>query len=428
MVLDLGVAKLVMNEEPRAVYTHCYGHSINLTVYDAIKLSKIIGNALDTTHEVTKLIKFSPHRQEIFRELKTQHDSIHDFNSAGMRLLCPTRWTVRADALASVISNYEVLLQTWDEAVDVVKDTETKARINGVYAQMQTFEFLFATFLGEMVLRHSDNLSSTIQKKTTSAAEGQQLAKLVIATLQRTRSPEAYDLFWTKVMNFAESAGIGDAQLPRRRKRPARLDEGGNNHHFHRTPKDHYRQLYYETIDNTTNCIANRFDQSCCKIYCKLEQLLIKASYASDFEEELKAVCDFYKDDFNSDDLKAQLVMFGVEFQQKNNTNTEATTIFDIMDHFKVYSIAQRDLLRQVVRVLQLIMVMPATNATSERSFSALRRVKDYLRATMKQERLNNLLVLHVHKECTDSLDLKEVANDFVSGSDHRIRVFGTFL
>ena len=65
--------------------------------------------------------------------------------------------------------------------------------------------------------------------------------------------------------------------------------------------------------------------------------------------------------------------MFGVEFQQKNNTNTEATRIFDIMDHFKAYSIAQRDVLRQVVRVLQLIMVMPATNATSERSFSALR-------------------------------------------------------
>ena len=203
-----GVAKLVMDEEPRAVYTHGYGHSINLAVNDAIKLSKVIGNAFDTTHEVTT---FSPRREEIFRELKTQHDSIHDSHSAGMRLLCPTRWTVRADALASVISNYEVLLQTWEEAVDVVKDTETKARIDDVYAQMQTFEFLFATFLGEMVLRHSDNLSSTIQKKTTSAAEGQQLAKLVIAALQRTRSPEVYDLFCTKVLNFAESAGIGEA-------------------------------------------------------------------------------------------------------------------------------------------------------------------------------------------------------------------------
>ena len=44
---------------------------------------------------------------------------------------------------------------------------------------MQTFEFIFATFLGEMVLSHSDNLSAVIQKKTTSAAEGQ-VAKVVI--------------------------------------------------------------------------------------------------------------------------------------------------------------------------------------------------------------------------------------------------------
>ncbi len=93
-----GVAKLVMYVEPRAVYTHCYSHSINLAVNDAIKPSKVISNALETTHEVTKLIKFSPRREEIFRELKKQHDMLNDYHSAGMRLLCPTRWTVRANA------------------------------------------------------------------------------------------------------------------------------------------------------------------------------------------------------------------------------------------------------------------------------------------------------------------------------------------
>ena len=40
--------------------------------------------------------------------------------------------------------------------------------------------------------------------------------------------------------------------------------------------------------------------------------------------------------------------------------------------------------------------VDPASNATSERSFSALRRVKTYLSSTMTQCRLNNLMVLHV--------------------------------
>ena len=46
----------------------------------------------------------------------------------------------------------------------------------------------------------------------------------------------------------------------------------------------------------------------------------------------------------------------------------------------------------------KLLLVMPATNSTSERSFSCMRHVKSYLRSTMTQERLNNLMILHVHK------------------------------
>ena len=45
----------------------------------------------------------------------------------------------------------------------------------------------------------------------------------------------------------------------------------------------------------------------------------------------------------------------------------------------------------------------------------------------MSQERLNNLLVLHVHKELTDSLDLITVTNDFVTDSEHRLSMFGHF-
>ena len=45
----------------------------------------------------------------------------------------------------------------------------------------------------------------------------------------------------------------------------------------------------------------------------------------------------------------------------------------------------------------------------------------------MREERLSSLLMLHVHKDLTDSLDLIEVANSFVSDSEHRLRIFGKF-
>ena len=117
-------------------------------------------------------------------------------------------------------------------------------------------------------------------------------------------------------------------------------------------------------------------------MYCKLEELLIKASCKEDFKAPLDFVYSFYKDDFNSETLCAQLVTFGLDFHAAYKEKTKPT-IFDIRGYFKCLSHAQRQLLGQVCRALQLILVMPATNATSERSFSALRRVKSYLRSTM---------------------------------------------
>ena len=91
-------------------------------------------------------------------------------------------------------------------------------------------------------------------------------------------------------------------------------------------------------------------------------------------------------------------------------------------------SVSERSAFSDVWKVLKLLLVLPATNATSERSFSALRRLKTYLRTTMTQERLNNLMVLYVHKERLDELKLKKVAEEFVSGRDGRRRVFGSLV
>ena len=71
--------------------------------------------------------------------------------------------------------------------------------------------------------------------------------------------------------------------------------------------------------------------------------------------------------------------------------------IFDLKIYFSSLSSGQTNLMSQVSRIMQLVLVMPATNATSERSFSALRRVKSYLHSTMGQERLNYLMLFHVH-------------------------------
>ena len=63
-----------------------------------------------------------------------------------------------------------------------------------------------------------------------------------------------------------------------------------------------------------------------------------------------------------------------------------------------------------VVTLLKIIMVMPATNALSERSFSILCRIKTYLRSMMSQERLNHCMLLNMYKEETDDIELINIA------------------
>ncbi len=88
---------------------------------------------------------------------------------------------------------------------------------------------------------------------------------------------------------------------------------------------------------------------------------------------------------------------------------------------------AKHMLMSETLKLVKLVLMMPATNATSERSFSYLRRIKTYLRSTMGQQRLNHLIVLTTHKEKTDSLDLETVAREFISKSERRITRFGKF-
>ena len=59
----------ISDVEPRAIFTHFYGH-LNLAASDAIRQSNVMKDALDTTHEIIKLIKYSPRREAIFKDLK----------------------------------------------------------------------------------------------------------------------------------------------------------------------------------------------------------------------------------------------------------------------------------------------------------------------------------------------------------------------
>ena len=65
------------------------------------------------------------------------------------------------------------------------------------------------------------------------------------------------------------------------------------------------------------------------------------------------------------------------------------------------------------------------TSVTAERSFSTLRRIKTYLGQTMGQQRLNDLMLLHIHKQRTDEINIAAVMRLFVDSKEERVHYFG---
>ena len=75
--------------------------------------------------------------------------------------------------------------------------------------------------------------------------------------------------------------------------------------------------------------------------------------------------------------------------------------------------------------ILCIMLTMPVTSATAERSFSVLRRLKTYVRSTMNNDRkLSSLALMHIQRDF--SVDLDKAMEKFVSTKTRRTD-FGQF-
>jgi len=53
----------------------------------------------------------------------------------------------------------------------------------------------------------------------------------------------------------------------------------------------------------------------------------------------------------------------------------------------------------EVYQLLHILLTIPVTSATAERTISAMRRLNNFFRSSMKQVLFNNVMLLHVHKQ-----------------------------
>ena len=76
-----------------------------------------------------------------------------------------------------------------------------------------------------------------------------------------------------------------------------------------------YKRIYYEALDLIVCGIKQCFDQPGYKLYSNLEALLVRAAKKETYDGEFQFVINFYKDDFDHNQLNMQLRVLSSNIQ-----------------------------------------------------------------------------------------------------------------
>ena len=115
---------------------------------------------------------------------------------------------------------------------------------------------------------------------------------------------------------------------------------------------------------------------------------------AQDFDDtKLQSLSEKYAKFFDCVKLKSDLI----GLYSSKTVRSECKTPSQLLSFFY-----QNDLIQAVpeaTKLLKLVLTVPATTASVERSFSALKKIKTYNRNRTEEERLSSLATIAIEKE-----------------------------
>ena len=108
--------------------------------------------------------------------------------------------------------------------------------------------------------------------------------------------------------------------------------------------------------------------------------------------------------DIDGLDLFSKLKVLKEILQIKEYTPINILNYIKMLDSFPNTCIAYR-----------ILLIIPITFASAERSVSKLKLIKSYLRSTMSQEKLSRLAILSIENEMLEELEYKNLISQFAS-------------
>lgn len=409
-----GLSTRMKECSPFGIYVHCYGHVLNLALQDTMTQTEPLRNALGTIQALHNFLEASPKRHALFSDTEVQGEDL----KLTLKSLSTTRWSCRWEAVKAVYGQMERIVKAL-LTLSSDKDPKTYSESRALLTAICDWEFIFGLCLLKVILSNTCSLSRYLQGKTVDVISARRNADMTIQTLRQCRNEESFNSVWqiASAMGLKIKKWLTNSQFELRearapRQTPSRRLQALVGEHGQRqtqlTPESYHRiNTYYASIDKVLSELELRFRGNDQEILCALGNI---CNSETPDKESFSRIAKFYNID--GEILEAEQKMYASFRRVRGLGYMTVSEILETMHENDLF-----DIFPEFSKVVHILAVIPATSCSAERSFSALRRLKTYLRSTMGQQRVSNIALINIERAYANSV----VSNDM----DHIIDIFG---
>ncbi|XP_057794712.1 uncharacterized protein LOC131010997 isoform X2 [Salvia miltiorrhiza] len=398
-----GLKALILEENPYAMYVHCFSHQLQLVVVAVAKSIMAVNDffsyifmIVNTTSASCK-IKDQLLMLEHERLVKELNDEVRmrgrgQNQETSLARPGDTPWGSHYFTLLRLCFMWPSVDKVLEHVRDDATSSDIRSTARGLLRKMNSYEFVFVMHLMKYLLGITNELSFSLQKKDQNIVQAISMIDTVKVQLHDFRMT-GWEMILEEVNRFCEVNAIPLIHMEDTITRPGYKRQSITNDHYYRV------EIFNEVVDLTLQELNTRFSEASTNLLRCMACLDPRNNFSQFDIDQLMHLTTFYPEDFGPDDclcLPQQLRNF-IAFVRRD---PRFSTISNLG------SLAQE-------------MVKSAT-ASIERAFSAMKIIKTDLRNRMKDEWMNDSLVVYIEKEVFSTIDNEKILQRFESMSTRR--------
>ncbi len=412
-----GVQAIIQERQPKALYTHCAGHSLNLAILNSCSIPSI-RNCIDQIKGFTVWIRYSPNREGLLKAIISKRSQVGT-NRSSILNVCITRWVENIDGWERFSQYHPFLIELCE--VILYGNSEFHNYNDGWSAEdkrntlahmkaLESFEFIYCLVTLSRSLSYLKGAVVKVQGKDQDLVSGMSIIDKCCTELKSER--EDIDSYSGRVFRHSSRlAQQSNIQIQKPRTNPRQQHRSNPDS----TSVEEYFKITVAIpfLDHLISDVTSRFTKHS-KQAATLQGLLpIHITNNSSFCD-IESAASFYSDDLpNASILDEEFHRWKVRWlkvtpKERPQTLSEALRL------------CSPDDLPNLFTLMKLFATLPLSSCSCERSASALRRINNYLRSTQTAERLTSLALIHMSYEI--DIDIDTVCKLYLEKYPRRIK------